>query len=90
MRGVVGGGYIRVVYDLGLDVGDGGEGDKGSAVMGGGRGACVGSGGVSEGDCCRLPGIIREIWKDLPYSFPFFLKFFFSKVVPLVGLERKK
>ena len=90
MRGVVGGGYISVVDDLGLDVGDGGEGDKGSAVMGGGRGACVGSGGVSEGDCCRLPGIIREIWKDLPYSFPFFLEFFFSKVVPLVGLERKK
>ena len=63
---------------LGLDVGDGGEDDKGSAVIGGGGGACMGSGEVSERDCCRLPGVIRELWKDLPYSFPFFLEFFFQ------------
>ena len=44
--------------------------------MGGGGGACVGSGGVSERDCCRLPGVIQELWEDLPYSFPFFLEFF--------------
>ena len=61
---------------LGLDVGDCGEGDEESAVMGGGGGACVGSGGVSERDCCRLPGVIRERWEDLPYSFPFFLESF--------------
>ena len=43
---------------LGLDMGDGGEGDKGSAVMGGGGCACVGGGGVSERDYCRLSGVI--------------------------------
>ena len=47
-------------------MGDGGEDDKGSAVIGGGGGACMGSGEVSERDCCRLPGVIRELWKDLP------------------------
>ena len=31
-------------------MGDGGGGDRGSAVMGGGRDACVGSGGVNERD----------------------------------------
>ena len=39
-------------------MGDGGWGDRESAVMGGGGGACVGSGGVNERDCCRLPGVI--------------------------------
>ena len=32
---------------------------------------------------------IRELWEDLPYSFPFFLEFFFNKVVPLVDLKEK-
>ena len=83
---VVGGGYIGVADGLGMSVGDGNEG---SAVMGGGGGACVGSGGVSEWDSCRLPGVIRELWEDLPYSFPFFFDFFFNKVVLLVDQERK-
>ena len=60
-------------------MGDGGGGDGGSAVMASGGGACVGSGGVSERDCCRLPGVIQELWEDLPYSFPFFLEFLLNK-----------
>ena len=44
---------------LGMSGGDGGEGKERSAVMIGGRGACVGSGNVSKRDCCRLPGVIR-------------------------------
>ena len=75
---------------LRMGVGDGGEGDEGSAVMGGGGSTCVGIGGVSEMGCCRLPGVIRELWEDLPYSFSIFLEFFFNKVFPLVGLERKR
>ena len=55
-------------------MGDGGGGDGGSAVMGGGGGDCMSSGGLNERDCCRFPGIIQEIWEDLPYSFPFFLE----------------
>ena len=39
---------------------DGGEGNKGSAVMSGGGGACAGSGGVSGGNCCRLPEVISK------------------------------
>ena len=34
-----------------MSVRDGGECNKGSAVMSGGEGACLGSGGVSERDC---------------------------------------
>ena len=60
-------------------MGDGGGGDGGSAVMASGGGACAGSGGVSERDCCRLPGVIQELWEDLPYSFPFFLEFLLNK-----------
>ena len=70
--GVFGGGYIVVADGLGMSVGDGGEGDERSAVMNGGGGACVGSGGVSERDCCRLPRVIRELWEDfhtVSYSF---------------------
>ena len=55
-------------------MGDSGKGYGGSAVMGDGGGACVGSGGVSDRDCCRLPGVMRELWEDLPYSFLFFLE----------------
>ena len=58
----------------GMDVGDGGEDDGANAVMGCGRDACVGSGGFNQRDCCRFSRVIRELWKDLPYSFPFFLK----------------
>ena len=61
---------VAVADGLGLHVGDCCQSDEGSAVMGGGGGACVGSVGVSERDCCRLPGVIRELWEDLPYSFP--------------------
>ena len=53
-------------------MGDGGGGNGGSTVMGGGGGASVGSGRVSDRGCCRLLGVIRELWEDLPYSFPFF------------------
>ena len=53
-----------------MNVGDGGGSDKGSAVMGGGGGACVISGRVSERDYCRIPGVIRDLWEDLSYSFP--------------------
>ena len=35
-----------------MDVGDGGGGDGETAVMGGGEGACLGSGEVNERDCC--------------------------------------
>ena len=86
----VGGGYIGVADGWGMSVRDGGEGNKGSAVMSGGGGACAGSGGVSGRNCCRLPEVIQELWEDLPYSFPFFFKFYFNKVVSLVSLERKR
>ena len=63
------------------------DSNEGGAVMCVGGGACMGSGGVSE-DYCRVTGLIREFWEDLPYSFPFFFEF--NKVVPLVSLERKR
>ena len=50
-----------------------------SAVTSGGGGACVGSGGVNERNCCRLPGVIQELWEGLPYSFPFFLEFLLNE-----------
>ena len=50
-------------------MGDGGEGDGVSAVMGGGDG-CVGSGGVNETDCCRLPMVIQELLGRPPTQFP--------------------
>ena len=55
-----------------MDKGDGGGGDRESAVMGGG-GAWVASGGVRKSDDCRIPGVTQELWEDLPYSFSFFL-----------------
>ena len=64
------------------------DSNEGGAVTCVGGGACVGSGGVSEKDYCRVTALIRELWEDLPYSFPFFFEF--NKVVPLVGLERKR
>ena len=67
---------------------DGGEGNKGGAIMCARGGTCAGSFEVSEKDCCRLPGVISELWSDLPYSFPFFFKF--NRVFPLVDLERKR
>ena len=70
-----GGGCVGAAAGQGMDVGDGGGGDGGSAVVGGGRDACVGNGGVDEGDCCRFSGVIRELWEDLPYSVPFFVEF---------------
>ena len=69
---------------------DGGKGHEGDAAMSIGGGACVTSGGIKERDCCRLRGVIQEIWEDLPCSFPFFFGFFFDKVGPLIGLERKR
>ena len=47
--------------------------------VGDGGGACVRSGGVNGRDYCRIPGVIRELWEELPYSIPFFLKFFLNK-----------
>ena len=41
-----------------MSVRDGDEGNEESAAMSGGGRACVGSGGVSERDCCRLLRII--------------------------------
>ena len=61
-----------------MDVENSGVGDGGSAVMGGG-GACVGSGIVGERGYCRIPGIIMELWEDVPYSFQFFFKFFLNE-----------
>ena len=60
-----------MVDELGLDVGNSGEADEVSVLMGDEGGACVGSAGVSERDCCKLLGVIRELWKELPCSFPF-------------------
>ena len=84
------GGYIGVADGLGMSMGDGGEGNERSVVMSGGGGACVGSRGVSERDYCRLPGVIRELWEDLQYSFSFFIDLFLNKVVTLVGMERRR
>ena len=56
-------------------MGDGGGDDGGGVVMDGGRDACVGSGRVNGRDCCMLPGVILELWEDLPYSSTFFLEF---------------
>ena len=86
--GAVRGGYIGVADGLGMSVRDGGEGNKGGAIMCARGGTCAGSFEVSEKDCCRLPGVISELWSDLPYSFPFFFKF--NRVFPLVDLERKR
>ena len=58
-----------------------GGGDGGNAVMDVRGSACVGSGGVNERDCCRLPGVIQELWEDLPCSFPFFLEFVLNEVM---------
>ena len=51
-------------------MGDGGEGDKGTAVMSVGRGACVNSGGISERDCCRFSVVISKLpVKNLNFHF---------------------
>ena len=50
-RGAAGGVYVGAADGFGMSVRDGGECNKGSAVMSGGGGACLGSGGVSERDC---------------------------------------
>ena len=55
---------------------DASEGDERNPVMSGRAGACVGSGGVSERDCCRVLEVIRELWEDLPYSLPSFSSYF--------------
>ena len=47
---------------------DGGKGHEGDAAISIGGGACVTSGGIKERDCCRLRGVIQEIWEDLPCS----------------------
>ena len=47
--------------------------------VGDGGGACVCSGGVSGREYYRIPGVIRELWEELPYSIPFFPKFFLNK-----------
>ena len=40
-----------------------------------------GSGMVGERDYCRIPGIISELWEDLPYSFSSFLMRVGARVV---------
>ena len=57
--GAVAGGHIGVADGLGINVGDGSEGNQRIAVMSGG-GVRVHNGGISKSDCCRLPGVIRE------------------------------
>ena len=71
-----------------MSVKDGGESNEGGTVMCVGRGTCAGRVGLSERDCRRLLGVIQELREDLPHSFPFFFEF--TKVVPLVGLERRR
>ena len=66
-------------------MGDGGGGGRGSGVMGGGRDACVGSGGVNGRNCYRLTGVLQELCEDFPYRFPFFLKFLPTEGVVGVG-----
>ena len=58
--------------------------------MSGRAGACAGSGGVSERDCCRLLEVIRELWEDLPYSFPFFFKLFLVRLSLWSASKKKK
>ena len=60
-----------------------------SAVTGGGESSFVGSGGASLRDCSRFPGVIQELWEDLPYSIPFFCNVS-SEIVFLVVMERKR
>ena len=48
-----------------MNMGDSGWGGRGSAVMGGGRNACVRSGEINERDCCKFPGVIQELWENL-------------------------
>ena len=71
----------------GTSVRDSCEGNEGGVAMCAVGGACAGSGGVIQRDCCRLLGVIRELWEDLPYSSPFF--FVFNKGATLVGLKIK-
>ena len=67
---------------LGTSVRNSCEGNEGGVVM------CVGGGAwVIQRDCCRLHGVIQELWEDLPYSSPFF--FAFNKGATLVGLKIK-
>ena len=77
--------YIGVADDLGMTAGGDSDGDKGSAVMSGGGGGFVnstgvGGGGVSDRDFYMFPRVIRQLWVDLPYSFPFFFYSFFNNV----------
>ena len=58
---------------------DGGEGDEESAVMIGGEGSCVSSGGVTEKDCFKLP-VVTESSRKNSHIFPFLIEFFFNKV----------
>ena len=51
-----------------MSTGGGGEGNEGNAVMSGDGSSCVVSGGVSESNCCRFPGVIQELWEALGRS----------------------
>ena len=72
-----------------MSTGDGGEGNEGNVVMSGDGSSCVGSGGVSESNCCRFPGVIQELLEDITYSFPFFIDFFFNKAVLWLAWKEK-
>ena len=69
---------------------DASEGNERNTVMSGRAGACAGSGGVSDRDCCRLLEVILELWEDLPYSFPFFFKLFLVRLSLWSVLQKKK
>ena len=53
---------LGVTDGLEMSVRDGVESNEGDAVMWVWGGACAGIGGVSNRDCCKLPGVIWELW----------------------------
>ena len=54
---------------------DGGKGNEGVALRCVGRSAWTGGGGFNEKDCFRHPRVIRNLWEDLPCSFPILFEF---------------
>ena len=73
-----------------MSVRDGRKGNEESAEISGRGGACVVSKGVSKKDWCRLPGVIWELWEDLPHSFLFFIELFFQEGCPSGQPGKKK
>ena len=73
-----------------MSVRDGRKGNEESAEISGRGGTCVVSKGVSKKDWCRLPGVIWELWEDLPHSFLFFIELFFQEGCPSGQPGKKK